>query len=99
MVDQPWSDITTEVSEEAYQAGRDFASCQGGIQKDAFIKKVMDTKASIFRMKIASGVSVGNAQEISRLFASAAMSSWYKCNEPIMANETSNILRFPMSKL
>ena len=95
MNDQPWCDIKPEEAEKARQAGMDFGSRRSGIQKAVFIAEVMDAQSSILRMRIDSGDSIGNAQEISRLFASAAMHRWDKTNGEPLKGEVSNVMTFP----
>ena len=92
---RPWCDITPEVAEKARQAGRNFGSRRSSMQKNAFIKEVIDAESSILRMQITSGDAIGNAQEISRLFASAAMHRWHEMNEVSPNGQGSDVISFP----
>ncbi len=95
MDDQPWCDIKPEVAEKARQAGESFGSRRASMRKDTFIAEVMTAESSILRIRIVSGDSIGNAQEISRLFASAAMHRWYKTNAEPLNGQESNVMTFP----
>ena len=94
MAHQLWCDITLEVAEKARQAGESFGQRRSKMQKKQFIDEVMAAEANILRMKIELGDKIGNAQEVSRLFASAALRFWYKANEKPSNTLTSNIVLF-----
>ena len=94
-VQQPWCDVTPEAAEKAREAGDSFGLRREKLAKDALVNEVMKAEASILRIRMLSGDTIGNAQKISDLFASAAMRRWYETNKATVNDQMLNVLPFP----